>query len=382
MKVWIRLLLVLLAIGFAAPALADRTSGTWTGLVDLRGNYYWERSTRVIAPAATLRLDSPSGIRIGADYLIDSITSASQAAGATTDVRFTELRHEGNFNMGYEFDLGDTHLDLSGSLRVSREPDYLSLGAGLNLTLSLNERSTLLSLGLSYLHDEIRQRPRAGSRISPQTAGGTTAASFAENFDALSTTLSWEQTLSPSAYFRLSYQYVYLNGFLANAYRRVGVNGTLLNESHPRIRHRHTLTGHLAYHIRASRTSLHAIYRAYIDNWSIGALTPEVRVYQQLGEEVTARVRWRHYRQTRAFFYQDAYDTGTPEDAYVTADPKMSKFHNHLLGVQLILGLGFLETSFLDALRKASISLSFDYLWNTNRFGNGIIGQAELAVPF
>ena len=32
------------------PARADELTGTWTGNVELRGNYWWERSTRVIAP--------------------------------------------------------------------------------------------------------------------------------------------------------------------------------------------------------------------------------------------------------------------------------------------------------------------------------------------
>src|SRR5579862_1045924 len=34
----------------AGPVMADEASGTWTGTVEARGNYFWERSTRVIVP--------------------------------------------------------------------------------------------------------------------------------------------------------------------------------------------------------------------------------------------------------------------------------------------------------------------------------------------
>ncbi|MAT26926.1 MAG: hypothetical protein CMN29_18575 [Sandaracinus sp.] len=385
-----RLRLVALALSTAAallvparPASADEASGTWTGDVELRGNYYWERSTRVIAPAVSTRLQAPNGLRVNAEYLVDAITSASQAAGVLEDVRFTEIRHEGTVGLGGEIDLGDAQLDLSGSFRVSREPDYLSIGGGLNAGLALNDRATTLRLGAYVIHDEIRQRFQAGTGTRPDFMGeGTSADAFEESFNALSLTAGIEQVLSPVVYFNVTYQYNYLNGFLANAYRRVAVADVLRPENHPGVRHRQSLTGRLAGHIRRTRTSVHVIYRAYWDSWDIAAITPELRVYQQLARYTHLRLRWRHYRQRRAFFYEPAYADDTPEDAYVTADPKMSTFHSHLAGFQLLLGMGFLEDTALDAFREATLDLNFEYIWNTNRFGNGVIAQVGLRIPF
>ena len=375
-------LLFVSALGAGSTASADRASGTWTGDFRLRGNYYWERSTRVIAPSTGVQLESPNGVRLGGEYLVDSITSASQAAGVLEDVRFTEIRHQGSVNTGYEFDLGNAHLDLSANFRVSKEPDYLSVGGGFAASLSLAERTTVLRFGLNYVHDEIRQRFQVGTGERPDQMGGMSGRGFAEDFDALALTVGWEQILSPVAYFQVTYQYGYMNGFLANAYRRVVVNDALRPENHPGVRRRHTITGRLAYHIRASRTSLHLIYRAYYDNWRIGALTPEVRIYQRLARSVFARVRWRHYRQTESFFYEDAYPMSTTDTAFVTADPKMSEFRNHLLGFQLLLRTTFLDGTALSWMRDATIDFNFDYLWNTNRFGNGVIAQAGLTIPF
>ncbi len=376
-------LLALLGVLCSAPraAQADRASGTWTGDLHLRGNYYWERSTRVLAPSVGVNLESPSGVRMGAEYLVDSITSASQAAGVLEDVRFTEIRHQGAVNAGYEFDLGSAHLDISGNFRVSREPDYLSIGGGIASALSLNERTTVLRVGFTYLHDEIRQLFRNGTGERP-TSMGMSGRSFGESFEALALTLGWEQILSPVVYLQVTYQYGYMNGFLSNAYRRIVVNDALRPENHPNIRRRHTLTGRLAYHLRATRTSFHLIYRAYLDNWGIGALTPEIRIYQRLTSFTHIRARWRHYRQTEADFYEQNYPMDTADDALVTADPKMSAFHSNLVGFQFLLSAHFLDGTALEAIRDARLDFSFDYIWNTNRFGNGVIAEVGLSVPF
>src|SRR3954468_16017199 len=83
---------------------ADAVTGTYTGSVALRGNYYWERSTRVVAPSLTAAVETPHGVRVDGTYLIDAITSASQATGVQTDNTFREIRHDAQLGVGHEFD--------------------------------------------------------------------------------------------------------------------------------------------------------------------------------------------------------------------------------------------------------------------------------------
>ncbi|MAQ15391.1 MAG: hypothetical protein CMN30_11430 [Sandaracinus sp.] len=373
---------LLALIGFAGlvapstPAAADEASGTVTGTVEVLGNYYWERSTRVVAPAVSATLELPTGGYVEGAYLVDSITSASQAAGLIEDVSFTEIRHQVSLGGGYEFDLGDAELLIGGSYRVSREPDYLSNGVGLAAALSLAQRTTILRFNVGYLHDEVRKVNRGLGGAAME------ALTFDENFDALVLSISWEQILSPTTYFEVGYQYGHLNGFLANAYRQVRVGAGFFPEQHPDVRHRYTLMGHLAHFVRGTRTGLHLFYRAYLDNWGVGAVTPEARVYQEISRFAQARIRYRYYRQSRSFFYQDEYDIDTTPADYVTADPKMSAFHSHLLGFQLAVRLAFLGDTALDALRDAWLQTSFEYLWQTSRFGNAVIAQAGIRVPF
>jgi hypothetical protein len=139
-----------------------------------------------------------------------------------------------------------------------------------------------------------------------------------------------------------------------------------------------TLHGRLAWNVGVTDTTLALLYRAYLDSWDVAAITPEVRVYQRL-EDVTLRLRYRYYEQTRSFFYDTQY-TGSPR--YFTADPKMSAFHSHLLGAQLAIDMAFLDETFLEFARDASIDVSFEHVMSTSRFGDGVVAQAGLVVPF
>ena len=67
--------------------------------ITFRGNYYREASTRILAPVVYVEKDAPDErFTIGAEYLLDAVTSASIGAGAAAvtggDFLFTEFRHE------------------------------------------------------------------------------------------------------------------------------------------------------------------------------------------------------------------------------------------------------------------------------------------------
>lgn len=370
------LLLVVLLLLVTGPATADRSTGTWTGALELRGNYYWEESTRVVAPSLDLTLEAPNGVLLNGHYLLDTITSASVAAGARVDVGFREVRHDVSLGAGYEFDLGEPQLLIVLTGRQSREPDYTSTGGTVAASLALDERATTLGLSATVIHDDIGQRFRGGT-------GPGGGAAFDENLNGFVLHGGWAQVLSPTTRFTLDYDFGLLKGFLSNAYRgvRLGGTGMPVPEVHPDRRLRHTVTGRIAQYIPATGSAVHLVYRAYMDSWDIAALTPEVRFYQELGAFTVLRFRYRYYTQTESFFYEDIYNEGDNIE-FVTLDPKMSRFHSHLFGGRLLLDFDFLASTSLEALRRSSLELSFQYIWNTNSFGNGVISQVALRVPF
>ena len=364
----------------AATVRADESSGRWTGQVSLWGNYYWETSTRVEAPGASFRLSSPDGVDVRGDYLMDAITSASLAAGVSSDSRFTEIRNQGSLGVGHEFDLGTEQLRLDVSGRVSVEPDYVATGVTLSGVLSMAERCSVLGFSLGYIHDDVGQVIQGG---------GSAGASLSNRgrvgqLEGIQAGISFSQILTATSVLTVGYDLVHNNGFLQNAYRQVAIVGQVpIPEHHPDMRTRHSFYGRLAWIVPQSDTAFHLMYRVYADDWGIGALTPEARIYQGLGNGVMLRVRYRYYNQLHAFFAPPIGGyTSTLDSPYVTTDQKMMAFENHLVGLHALVQLSFLSQSPLSFLDQGHFILSFDYYLQGSRFGNAVIAQAGVEVPF
>jgi Protein of unknown function (DUF3570) len=375
------LLLTALLCAIAAGVRADAASGTVTGSISLRGNYYLEKSTRVIAPAVTAALETPQGIRVDATYLLDAITSASLATGAADDVLFTEKRHDFSAGAGYEIDFGGVQLDLAASGRMSREPDYKSRGIGFAPALSLNERNTTLRLNGYYIHDDVARVVRMAPTDDPDRLVATRADPVG-TLDTLSLGFAIDQLLNPLAWATLGYDLAIQNGFTANAYRSATFpDGGVAPESHPDERHRHAVYAWLQHYIPSAGASLRAGYRLYKDDWDILAHALEARAYQELGSHVEMRLRYRYYTQSASFFLNN---TKAEYDAtgYVTADPKMTAFQDHTFGFKLRLALGFVQGTWLNGLRNAVFDGTLEYIINTNRYGNGWVSQAGFIWPF
>lgn len=367
------------AVTSAGLAHADEASGTWTGMLELRANYYWETSTRVVAPEVRARLVSPDGVQVDGSYLLDAITSASIAAGVQEDIRFTEVRNQGTLGVSREFDLGEAQLRIGTSGRVSHEPDYIATGITGYGTLSLNQRNTVLGLSLTYIHDNVGAVVRGGEARTDDMGRDLSDRGRQGQLEGISAGLTLNQVLSPVATLVVGYQLVQNWGFLQNPYRRANVDDNLVPETHPTERTRNTVYGRLAYFIPETSTAVHLMYRAYFDNWEVGALTPEVRVYQMIGDSVMLRLRYRHYNQVNSYFYQDMYSS---DDQFFSADQKMDRFTSHLFGAQLRIGLGFLERTPLAFLHRSWLDMSFNYWLQTSRFGDGVLAQAGIRAPF
>lgn len=373
-------LAALAATLLALPAArADEASGTWTGSVELRGNYYWETSTRVVAPEVRARIESPEGVRIDADYLVDAITSASIAAGVQEDIRFTEVRNQGVLGVSRELDLGEAQLRLGTSGRLSHEPDYLATAITAYSALSLAQRTTVLSLALTYVHDEVGAVVRGGEARVDDTGRDLSDRGRQGQLEAFTAVLTWNQVLSPIATLVTSYQLVHDWGYLQNPYRRARVGGGLQQELHPGARTRHTLSGRLAWFIPQTSTAIHLGYRAYVDDWDVAAINPEVRLYQMIGRSIVLRLRYRYYDQLESFFYSPEY---TGAESYFSADQKMTNFDSHMVGAQLRVGLDFLSQTPLSFLDRAWLDVSFNYWFQTSGFGDGVLAQAGLRAPF
>jgi hypothetical protein len=373
MRLQLTSVVLLAALCLAGTARADEASGTWTGSLEGRGNYYWETSTRVLVPEIELKVEAPNGVRAGVGQLVDVISSASIAqTGSDVDAVFTELRHGIHAEVGKEFDLGDVQLDPSAHATYSTEDDYTSWIYGIGADFSFDERTNKISLGVTLVNDTIE---------------ANNDATFDGELNGITTTLSYERVLTPILVLTVGYQLGYLQGFLGNPYRRVLFEeGAPVREAPPGSRTRHNASAKLSLYIPPTHTALQLLYRGYIDSWDIGAITPELRVLQEVGEDLIIRAHYRFYAQTAASFVRT---DGSPYPGASAMplgpssnDPKLTELTTHTFGGGLEYRLGFLEHTFLDFARNASIDISVDRYLSTSTFGNGVMATAGGRLPF
>jgi hypothetical protein len=349
---WLTALWVCVSILLAAVSVAraDEASGTWTGELEAHGSYYLEKSTRVVVPTGRIALEAPNGVRVNAAYLADA------------DAVHIEVRQGVGLGAGKAFALGDNEFDLSATAIHSWESDYISWIGGVRAGYTFNQKNTGVSLGVLGVHDTVYKN-EAGAR------------NFIGHLDGVTFNFGFSQVLSPTVTFGAGYQLVLLSGYLGNPYR-TATAGPGRMENPPDSRVRHNLEGSLSWYLPGTMTTLQPFFRVYTDSWKMNAITPELRVYQQLGRDFNLRLRARYYLQSKAYFAQPASSIGVYDRSYtgyLTSDPKLTEFDSIQLGARISWALTAFDRTFLHFARNGVIDLSFDHQWTTiasNSFGN------------
>lgn len=278
--------------GLRAEQLPQNVSGE----AAFRGSYWRDRNTRVLNPTVDLRQQTSSGVSVTGAYGLDAITSASVAAGATTDQPFTELRHEIGF--GLEVPLAGKST-LSGGYGYSTESDYFSHTASLRTKISLLQDNTILRIGGDYTHSSV------GKRLGPT---GYLNMGILHEAHAI---VGVSQVMSRTIVGSLSYELFVLSGYQNNPYRPVFVAGERREfENLPRLRIRHAIgmSGHKMF--RFDRTlvphlTLRPALRILVDSWGTKSVSPELAVHLPIGP-VELRGLLSYFHQAEASFYRSS----------------------------------------------------------------------------
>ena len=372
------------------PALAENRA-------TLRGNYYRERSTRVLQPMVQVTADAPDErLTLGATYLLDAISSASIASGTALatggDNVFTELRHEATGTVGSR--LGEWNL--GGFFRYSTETDYISRAGGLSVARDLLQRNINVGLAYSFAGDRwSRIQNNTGAR-APWCGGDVSiddcrSTGFGRNSNFLQVhnlSASYSHTLHKTVLALFSAGYSHLRGPLDNPYREGLLGG--IEETHPHVRNRVVLTPGVRWMVPRLRTVFEPFYSLYVDDWGQRAHTPELRVHVRPLPHLRVRAGYSYYKQTAAFFFRPdgqyadgaaACTRGAPANC-ATADVKAMPWDAHTPGAQLTwefdgvaarnAAMRWLEGGFLE--------VTYNHSFQNNRFGNARIGS--LAVSF
>ena len=288
------LVLFVLWLGVSTTARAEQLPQNVSGEAVFRGNYWRDRNTRVVNPTVDIRQQTASGFGISSSYGLDAITSASVAAGATSDQPFTELRHEVGF--GVEAPLVGKST-LSGGYGYSTESDYFSHTASLRAKISLLQDNTVLRVGGDYTHSSV------GKRLGPT---GYLNMGILHEAHAV---LAWSQVLSRTMVGSLTYELFVLSGYQNNPYRPVFVAGERREfENLPslRVRHAIALSGHKMFRFNGTLVPhlvLRPAVRIFADSWGVTSVSPELALHLPIGP-VELRGLLSVFQQWEASFYR------------------------------------------------------------------------------
>jgi hypothetical protein len=344
---------------WAPPAQAD-------GSITMRGAYYKEKSTRVMQPMLDADLDVGDAGQLKGHTLVDAITSASAASGASGKA-FTERRVEGGLLYMHRL----RNFRLGGGGRYSTEPDYQSTFVNLRLEAELAKRNTTLALNLARGSDSLDNSGSQGGLSALQTGSLTTNM----------VSLSASQLLSPESIASVSYDLMQLDGFQENIYRTVVAGGMIQAERVPDSRLRHALAANVRYFLDATSTTFIGAYRFYTDDWDILSSAPELRIVQDFfDDKAELHLSYRYYRQRSSFFYKDVYDSADMNiEPYLSDDDKLGRVRSHTLGVKAATRMELLGLSgdWADVRLEALVQ----YLKQDTHYGNALVAELALSFP-
>ena len=371
-----------------AGALLSRSAVHAEDRVTIRGAYYREPSTRVIQPVVEITKDLPQGFDVNAHYLVDTITSASAAAGTAVDNIFTEIRSEVGLGVGKTWDRTRATL----SYKYSAESDYWShaLWASLSRTFWGNT-ATVGAFGGFSLDSVGGFRSRKPDCL----AAGETSCPLNSAFGGL----GYTQVLSPLAVAQINLDGAYLNGFLANPYRVVP-NGS---EKYPDQRLRTAVSVRGAYYFPGIETGLQVQYRYYrdfypdglpagvsADPWGLSAHTIEGRIYHRLSRDLEVRFLYRQYFQQPPAFWCDVpanvgcSPTSVPvSTTYASSDPAIGPLHTEYPEVKLMWDAASWESiPFFRWFAAGTFEISYGRYFQNNSFGDAHVLQTGYSMPY
>lgn len=358
---------VLLCVLVAAPARAEDK-------VEVHGSYFREASTRIIQPMLQLTKDLPLGFDVAAHGLVDAVTSASVAQGATQDDIFTETRKEAGLRAGKTFSWNRTRV--GGVYRHSAEPDYGSHTLGVEASTGVWDQTGVLGARLARTSDTIG--PNRNLALKTWFFG-----------------VGYEQPLSPTVVAQLVYEAFYQDGYLANVYLRVPNLG---RERAPAERIRHATSLRLAKYFPSLGLGLQAAYRLYVDQdfgprlepWGLVAHTADARIFYAFTQNFEIRLGYRYHSQGAASFWcnTDPSRGGRTDcygrfPAYASVDVKWGSLATHLPEMKLFYDLRRLgSVPGLRHFAAGTVHVSYGYMFQSSRYGGAHLLQSGYSYPF
>ena len=224
---------------------------------------------------------------------------------------------------------------LTGSF--SKEFDYQSFGAGINLTRVSKDKNTQFDFKGQVFLDKwkvilpVELRPPGYGSGSDRDGGGNVDHSPRNSF---STSVSLSQVLTTRLQALLIIEPSYQHGLLATKYQRdYFTDGSERVENLPGSRYKLPIAVRFNYFLD-DHFVIRTFYRYYMDNWGIRAHTAEVEIPIKITSFVSVSPYYRYNNQQGTRYFAP-YGQHSPSDTYYTSDYDLSTLSSNFLGANV-----------------------------------------------
>jgi hypothetical protein len=266
-----------------------------------------------------------------------------------------------NLTGSYSHSSDNRNTIVSGTVSVSSEYDYFSLGFGGGLTKLFNEKNTEVSINANVFLDKwnaiypTELRPFANGAnglsngfFSNKTITGNT--NYSPIFDkftdetrnSYSVGFGFSQILSKNLQGSLALDFVQQQGLLSTPFQRVyfdDVADSFIEnfqladaiEQLPDSRFKVAAGGRLNWYVNET-VVVRTFYRYYFDDWGINSHTASIEVPIKISDKFTVYPSYRYYQQTAADYF-NPYEEALSTDTFYTSDYDLSEYSANQFGI-------------------------------------------------
>jgi hypothetical protein len=256
------------------------------------------------------------------------------------------------------------------NLYLSEENDYLSRAITLEFQERLNKNNTEITVIASTAGDTLKPVPTSSLNIRPRT--GRKTKSTDKGY------LGLKQDLTDKSYMEIGGGFIYDQGYLADPYKSVWVNGnatafrapdvtsfipggvlpgiplnsTILHDQRPKTRKAGAFNFAYVHYLQCPESSVHFNYDFGINSWKIKSHAFTLAYYQPFCEVWEVAPSARYYTQGQAYFYSYVFNApNTPLPPFPTSplpireinssDYRLAKFGS--INLEMIVSRKFMQ---------------------------------------
>ncbi|HVO32414.1 MAG TPA: DUF3570 domain-containing protein [Elusimicrobiota bacterium] len=318
----------------------------------VRRDFSDHRSLSVLVTVDTISGATPLGtLPATANTAPDAVTSASgrginPVIGKIPTSQMTDTRYA--IDGSWQQPLASDYTGILGA-NVSKESDFLAVGADTKLARDFNEKNTTLSLGLAPEYDVSSPNgglPLAyGTEFTPGTIIGNQDTKW-----LLAGQAGLTQVINRRMLMQFNYGLTHEQGYLNDPYKLlslVNADGdpvSAIFEKRPGRRTEQYVYWLTRYNIWDQDIASLAL-RFYSDNWGIRSQTMDFTFRRQSTERFYWEPHVRYYHQSAADFYHVGLLQGAALPEFASADQRLAEFIGITFGVRF--GYAFRNGSLL-----------------------------------